>query len=109
MINQPRRMEDEWDQSAREADRDLMTTQRERFGEPSDEEVERAWIESRLALTAAERLAEARDTYPELVKLPDPAEQARAFRCIEIEWHEQELERLKAEELADVPEVKAPF
>src|SRR3990167_5088895 len=98
IIEQPRRLEDEWEQSSREADIERMTTQQERFGEPSEAEVERHWIESRLALTAEQRMAEHRSTFPRLDKLPDPAEQARAFRRIEIEWHETELERLKAEE-----------
>lgn len=105
-MNQPRSSR-EWEQREanhheyeQRADRDA------RFREPSED----AWIASRLAMTTEQRRAEILSTYPSLQDLPDDAARERYMRRAEIELLEEELARLKAEEIDDdTPIINPPF
>ena len=91
---------------AREHEREQRADRDARFREPSED----AWIASRLAMTTEERRAEILSTYPSLQDLPDDAARERYMRRAEIELLEEELARLKAEEIDDdTPIINPPF
>lgn len=90
---------------AREHERERRADRDAKVREPSED----AWIASRLARTTEERRAEILSTYPSLQDLPDDAARERYLRRAEIELLEEELARLKAEEVDDTPITNAPF